>query len=234
MGRAPAPPGSSARRALIGPYAGATLGELVFSELTLFDRATPTVDPAFAALTRVHLDDRSWVDVVPDWLQGADTVAEELTDRLPWRQRRDVPMYDSFVDEPRLSSWWRAADGVGEPLPVLAEIRRLLSDRYRVRFDSIGFNLYRDGEDSVAWHGDRHRRHVVDPVVAIVSVGQARTLRLRPRVAAGPRRSQTWRLGHGHLFVMGGACQHEWEHCVPKSSAGVGPRISITFRHGAR
>lgn len=206
----------------------------MFSSLTLFDRSTPTVDPSFAACSRTELDGRSWVDVVPEWLHGADVVLDELVERLAWRQRRDVPMYDSFVDEPRLSSWWRATDDGPEPLPVLADIRRLLSDRYDVEFDSIGFNQYRDGRDSVAWHGDRHRHEVIDPVVAIVSVGQARTFRLRPRVARGARASLAWELGHGHLFVMGGACQHEWEHCVPKSATRVGSRISVTFRHGAR
>ena len=114
-----------------------------------------------------------------------------------------------------------------EPLPVLGEIRSLLSNRYDEEFDSIGFNLYRDGNDSVAWHGDRHRHVVVDPVVAIVSVGEPRPLRLRSR-GGGP--SLAWRLGDGDLFVMGGACQHDWEHTVPKVRH-AGPRMSITFRH---
>lgn len=206
----------------------------MFSSLTLFDRAEPEPDATFAGLERTHLDDRSWVDVAADWLHGADAIAEQLAAELPWRQRRDVKMYDALVDEPRLSCWWRAADAAPEPHPVLAHVRDLLGRRYRVDFDSIGFNLYRHGRDSVAWHGDRHRRHVADPIVAIVSVGQARALRLRPRVAAGPRRSFAWQLGHGALFVMGGACQHDWEHCVPKTNDPVGPRISITFRHGAR
>ena len=68
-----------------------------------------------------------------------------------------------------------------EPLAVLADARRALGAHYGETFDSIGFNCYRHGGDSVAWHGDRHRHTVTDPVVAIVSVGQPRPLRLRPR-----------------------------------------------------
>lgn len=213
----------------------------MFSSPTLFDALPTGLDATFATCERVVLDTASWVEVAPGWLDGAHEVFTTLVDTLPWRQRRDVPMYDQLVDEPRLTSWWRAADGP-EPLAVLAHARRLLTERYDAPFDSIGFNLYRDGNDSVAWHGDRHRRHVVDPVVAIVSVGDARTLRLRPRSSDSPsvgrqaRRSLSWQLGHGDLFVMGGSCQHDWEHCVPKTRAGLrsasGPRLSITFRHG--
>ena len=143
------------------------------------------------------------------------------------RSMTTIAMFDQIVDEPRLVHWWSADSDHDEPLPVLAEMRGALSERYGRDFDSIGFNLYRDGRDSVAWHGDRHRHHVTDPVVAIVSVGARRPLRIRPR-GGGP--SFGWDLGRGDLFVMGGACQHDWEHCVPKRRAAQ-PRMSITFRH---
>ncbi|NND75177.1 MAG: alpha-ketoglutarate-dependent dioxygenase AlkB [Ilumatobacter sp.] len=205
--------------------------EHVFLQGSLFGVCDPAVDERFAEARRVDLDDRSWVEFVPGWLVGADAVFDELLDRLELRQRTNIPMYDSLVDEPRLTASWRApADGgPGDgPTTLLGDILRLLIDRYHRPFDSIGFNLYRDGNDSVAWHGDRHRHHVTDPVVAILSVGQARALRLRPR-GGGP--SHSWNLGGGDLFVMGGACQHEWEHSVPKLRRAVGPRLSITYRH---
>ena len=119
------------------------------------------------------------------------------------------------------------AGGRPEPMPILREIRLLLADRYGEPFDSIGFNLYRNGSDSVAWHGDRHRHVVNNPVIAILSVGAPRPLKLRPR---GGGASLSWPLGHGDLFVMGGACQHEWEHTVPKVRGTAGARLSITFR----
>ena len=181
-------------------------------------------------IERTWLDDTTWIDYSPFWLSGADDLFAELHQLLPWRQRTGIKMYDRYVDEPRLVHWWSTTSGTPEPLPVLGTLRYQLSARYDVTFDSIGFNLYRDGDDSVAWHGDRHRRRVRDPIVAIVSVGEARPLRLRPR-GGGPSRS--WNLGHGDLFVMGGACQHDWEHSVPKVGS-AGPRLSITFRHDAR
>jgi alkylated DNA repair dioxygenase AlkB len=202
----------------------------MFCQRSLFGVLEPSVDELFGAAMRTQLDQRSWVEFVPAWLSGSDEVFDRLVAELPWRQRRGVPMYDQLVDEPRLTSWWRADGRAPEPLPLLAEVRPILSARYARRFDSIGFNLYRDGADSVAWHGDRHRHTVRDPVVAIVSVGAARPFRLRPR-GGGP--SLVWELGHGDLLVMGGSCQHDWEHTVPKVKAPVGPRISITYRHDA-
>jgi alkylated DNA repair dioxygenase AlkB len=191
----------------------------------------PSVDDRFQTLARTALDSTSWVDHAPAWLQGDDRVFADLAERLPWRQKRGIVMYDSVVDEPRLTAWWSVDTGTNEPLAVLGEARRSLADRYCCAFDSIGLNLYRDGRDSVAWHGDRHRHTVTDPVVAILSVGESRAFHLRRRGGGEP--SHRWMLGRGDLLVMGGACQHDWEHAVPKTAAPVGPRMSITFRHGA-
>lgn len=201
------------------------------AEPTLFGGLEPSFDAAFAEAHRLDLDDATWVEHVPGWLTGSDAVFDELVAVLPLRQRRGVRMFDRLVDEPRLSAWWRLESGTPEPLGLLRTMRTVLADRYAEPFDSIGFNLYRDGADSVAWHGDRHRHAVANPVVAIVSVGAARPLRLRARRdRGGRRRSRSWELGNGDLFVMGGACQHDWEHCVPKVGRAVGPRLSITFR----
>jgi alkylated DNA repair dioxygenase AlkB len=200
----------------------------MFLQGSLFGLAEPAID--HRPIERSWLDDETWIDHAPGWLAGADEMFDALVDRLPWVQRRGIRMYDRLVDEPRLVHWWTASSGTSEPLDVLGTIRHELSQRYGVGFDSIGFNLYRDGTDSVAWHGDRHRERVTNPIVAILSVGASRPLRLRPR-GGGP--SQAWALGYGDLFVMGGACQHRWEHSVPKVHQS-GPRISITFRHDAR
>ena len=108
-------------------------------------------------------------------------------------------------------------------------MRIALSQRYGVAFDSVGLNLYRDGRDSVAWHRDRIAKDIDDPLVAIVSVGEPRRFLLRP-VTGGHSRALL--LGRGDLLVTGGTCQRTWQHTVPKV-AKAGPRISITFRHGA-
>jgi alkylated DNA repair dioxygenase AlkB len=195
---------------------------------SLLTCGVPAVDASFSALQRVQMDRTSWVDVQPGWLQGSDEVLAELVARVSWRQRR-VTMYGRLLDEPRLTAWWSIDLPEDVLVPVLADAWTALTDRYQRRFDSLGANLYRDGADSVAWHGDRIRHSLEEAVVAIVSLGEPRPFLLRPR---GGGHSLTFRPGAGDLLVMGGRCQQDWEHTVPKV-ARAGPRLSLTFRHGA-
>ncbi len=202
----------------------------MFWQGTLFGTENaPHVDGTFAALERIALDSTSWLDIAPGWLTGADHVFDALAAGMEWHQRI-VTMYERTLPEPRLTSWWREGSDEPGPLPIVDGARQVLGARYECRFDSIGYNWYRTGEDSVAWHSDRFARTVVNPTIAIVSVGEPRPFRLRPRSGG---RSRSFDIGHGDLLVMGGACQHDWQHSVPKVSRPVGPRISITFRHDA-
>lgn len=190
--------------------------------------------PAFAelpgALERVPLGDDAWLDVHPAWMTGTGALVDELLDRVPWRAE-ERPMYDRIVAVPRLTKHYRSGEEL--PFPALVEARRRLSDHYRPELGeeltSTGLCLYRDGRDSVAWHGDTIGRGAThDTIVAIVSLGSARVLALRRR-GGGPavvRRP----VGHGDLLVMGGSCQRTWEHAVPKTARAVGPRISVQFR----
>ena len=172
---------------------------------------------------RRHLARGAWVDHAPSWLAGADALFRTLTDDLDWRQGRRW-MYERQVDDPRLTTSLDA-DAMAR-IPVVADICRFLGDRYRGSFESCWLNLYRDGHDSVAWHGDRVARERLTALVAIVSVGERRPFRLRPK-GGGP--SIGYQLGRGDLLVMGGTCQRTWDHGVPKV-ARAGPRLSLTFR----
>src|SRR4051794_15686684 len=138
-------------------------------------------------------------------------------------------MYDKRVLDPRLTAGWSTdADDSGTP-DILREMAKVLSERYVVGFDRIWVNLYRDGSDSVAWHGDRNRHVMERPLVATVSLGARRKFQLRRRGTSTIR--HTLMPGVGDLVVMGGECQSEWEHTVPKTAKAVGPRMSVTIRH---
>jgi alkylated DNA repair dioxygenase AlkB len=199
-------------------------------QTSLFDGGEPEVDRGFAGLQRLTLDERSWVDSAPGWLHGSDELFAELL-RTGRFTQRTVRMWERSVPEPRLTAGW-STEVAGDDVPMpLREIAAALSERYDIGFDRIWVNLYRDGRDSVAWHGDRNRHTHTNPVVATVSLGARRRFLLRPR---GGRTALELRPGHGDLVVMGGACQHEWEHTVPKEAHAVGPRMSITLRHSAQ
>ena len=192
----------------------------------LFGFAPPRPDVTFGSCSRIELDGGAWLDHAQGWLSGSDTLFAELVSTAPWRQHTRH-MYEKVVDEPRLTAWWGAKEGDLALSPIIVDVREMLSARYGVEFDSVGCNLYRDGRDRVAWHGDTVRKTMAEPIVAIVSLGEPRKLLLRPR---GGGASRAFELGSGDLFVMGGTCQHTWEHCVPKMRY-AGPRMSVTFRH---
>lgn len=187
------------------------------------------VDPS--RVRRIMLDDRSWVDHCPGWLVGADEVFDELAGLARWQQRQ-VQMWDATVAEPRLTAGWSVGpDGLDPPPASVRAMADWLSGPYQVAFDRVWVNLYRDGADSVAWHGDRNRFVLTNPLVATVSLGARRTFHLRRR--GSTRIGHTLRPGEGDLVMMGGACQHEWEHTVPKTARPVGARMSVTIRHSA-
>ena len=186
-------------------------------------------EPARLAPARTLLSDGAWIDVQRGWVSGADTLFERLRAVVPWRAERRQ-MYERVVDVPRLLAFYDATT----PLPdaCVVAMKQTLDAHYRDElgetFTTAGLALYRDGRDSVAWHGDRiGRSSRIDTMVAIVVIGQPRPLLLRPRGGGATLRHE---LGHGDLIVMGGSCQRTWEHAVPKSARPTGPRISIQFR----
>ena len=197
---------------------------------SMFDTDAPDAYlDSLAGVQRDTLSHGAWVDRLSGWVHGSDDILETLLRDVPWRAERRV-MYDQNVDVPRLLCWYGAEDVL--PHPVLERVRDALNRRYEPElgepFVTAGMCLYRDGRDSVAWHGDTIGRGAhVDTMVAIVSFGSPRHLHLRPR---GRGESLKFPLGHGDLIVMGGTCQRTWEHAIPKTARPVGPRVSVQFR----
>ena len=194
------------------------------SQPLLFDRGEPTVDPAaLSRMRRTDLDGAAWVEHLPDWVHGQDALMEALVHGTAWRSERRY-MYDRTVDVPRLVAGL-PDDGPGHPL--LERMREILSAHYATAFARVSLGYYRDGADSVAWHGDTTARDRDEPtLVATVSLGAPRRFLLRPR---GGGRSIAFALGRGDLFVMGGLCQRTWQHAVPKVARAL-PRLAVMFR----
>jgi alkylated DNA repair dioxygenase AlkB len=189
----------------------------------------PALRPLAGRVRRTVLSRGAWVDHRASWVSGSDALFERLVQCVPWRAERRR-MYERDVDVPRLLCFYDEQAAL--PDPLLQRAREELSSHYLAElgepFRTAGCCYYRDGRDSVAWHGDTiGRSSTEDTMVAIVSFGAPRTLLLRPRGGSGTLR---FALGHGDLLVMGGSCQRTWEHAVPKTARAVGPRISVQFR----
>ncbi|HET9873525.1 MAG TPA: alpha-ketoglutarate-dependent dioxygenase AlkB [Propionibacteriaceae bacterium] len=191
--------------------------------------STIALSPLAGSVQRRPLSRGAWIDLLPGWVSGSDALFDEVVDAVPWHAE-ERQMYDRVVDVPRLLCFYGCRDPL--PHPTLTTARDLLNDYYADElgepFATAGMCLYRDGRDSVAWHGDTIGRGAhTDTMVAIISLGSPRSLLLRPRGGGAALKQD---VGHGDLVVMGGSCQRTWEHAIPKTSKPVGPRISIQFR----
>ncbi|HVV85592.1 MAG TPA: alpha-ketoglutarate-dependent dioxygenase AlkB [Kofleriaceae bacterium] len=212
-------------------------------QLGLFSGGEPTVDETFGELHRTELAFGAWYDYQPGWVRGADALYAHLRDTMRWGSERRV-MYDRevprmvtgtgsaptrprrvgrWVDTPRLLAGC-PRDGAGHPL--LERMRALLDERYGEAFVRLTMAWYRDGQDSVAMHGDTTARDLLEATVATVSLGAPRRFVLRPTEGGA---SRALHLGGGDLLVMGGTCQRTWRHGIPKV-AHAGPRIAVMFR----
>jgi alkylated DNA repair dioxygenase AlkB len=198
----------------------------VLRQLDLFGRVVdgqgPAFDTEFRSLRRLELAHAAWVDHVPGWVSGHDALFDELEAGLDWR-RETMKMYDKTVDVPRLLA---RVPPTGAGQPLIDQMRQALSARYAEEFVYMTAALYRDGTDSVAFHGDTTARDMLEAVVATVSLGEPRRFQLRPTEGG---ESIMLPAGRGDLIVMGGTCQRTWRHGIPKV-AHAGPRIALMFR----
>ena len=211
----------------------------------------PRLGALAGSVRRTPLARAAWVDLRRGWLAGSGAVFARLAEgagvsgasrasgvsgvsrasgTVPWRAERRQ-MYDKVVAVPRLLCFY--GEDAPLPDPALTAAREALNAYYGPElgepFRTAGLCLYRDGRDSVAWHGDTiGRGRTEDTMVAILSLGTPRPLLLRPR--GGGSRPLRFEVGHGDLLVMGGSCQRTWEHAIPKTSQAIGPRISVQFR----
>ena len=191
-------------------------------QAALFGREAPSLDGRFDGIVRRELGDGAWVEQLPEFVRGHDALFHELHASTRWRTVTEQ-MYERTVLVPRVVASL-PEDGPGHPL--IEEMRQSLSGRYGETFSRVSLALYRDGRDSVAWHGDRVARRMDTALVATVSLGAPRIFLMRPY---GGGSSIKFTLGWGDLFVMGGTCQRTWQHSVPKV-ARAEARMAVMFR----
>jgi alkylated DNA repair dioxygenase AlkB len=197
--------------------------DLFSSEIDRF-----TIDTAFSKASRQQLDETSWVDIVPDWISGTSELFEWLQRNVPWAQH-DRKMFDQTFREPRLTASFPSFEATRSA--AICELGEALSQHYGVRFDGLWLNWYRSGEDSTGWHRDRFACREAECIVPVLTIGAVRRFLLKPRHGG---RSVVFKPGSGHLLVMGGRCQQDWVHCIPKAPGVAEPRISLNFQSSSQ
>ena len=188
-----------------------------------------------ASPTRL-VGDHGDVTYVPEFLDRAlaDAVVRELRADTQWRADSRM-MYGKRVLVPRETAG--RGDKMPQPwTPALALVRQMVERHTGTTFDYCFLNRYRDGQDAVAWHGDRDGTRDARLVVASLSLGATRQFQLRPKKNSGLRHDPiTIDVAHGDLVVMAGDTQLYWEHRVPRDPRLTGERLNVTFRqHRAR
>ena len=165
----------------------------------------------------------------------------DLQDEVSW-EARDIQIFGKWVPQPRLVAYhgdpgasYRYSGTVFSPHPWtkgLLRVRARVEELVGLRFNSVLCNFYRSGADSMGWHSDDEPELGVDPVIASVSFGDTRTLRIRPRDRQQRGHSIGVEMDAGSLFLMTGGLQSNFHHQIPKvtSARGVGARVNLTFR----
>ncbi|HEV2737293.1 MAG TPA: alpha-ketoglutarate-dependent dioxygenase AlkB [Candidatus Elarobacter sp.] len=183
-----------------------------------------------ASPTRL-VGDHGDVTYVPEFLDRAlaDAVVRELRGDTHWRADSRM-MYGKRVLVPRETAG--RGDKMPQPwTPALALVREMVERHTGTTYDYCFLNRYRDGQDAVAWHGDRDGTRDARLVVASLSLGATRQFQLRPKKNSGLRHDPiTIDVAHGDLVVMAGDTQLYWEHRVRREPRVVGERINVTFR----
>jgi alkylated DNA repair dioxygenase AlkB len=181
-----------------------------------------------AAHPRILVDDaqggiRYWPDVID--AATARRWFDCLRDGARWETMRR-PMYERVVDVPRLLAGYRTED-FPDALPLRAMLERVQA-LAPAPYTSAGLNLYRDGSDSVAMHGDKLHALRAGHPITLVSLGAPR--RMLIRASGGARASVSIDLMPGSVLSMSHASQSTHEHGIPKTKRSVGPRMSVVFR----
>ncbi|EFK35753.1 alpha-ketoglutarate-dependent dioxygenase AlkB [Chryseobacterium gleum] len=168
--------------------------------------------------------------------EEADLLKNKLLETAPWEQRTQK-MYDKMVLTPRLTAWYgdsKYNDSEADKKPTnpwtpeLFTLKQRIEKEFGCQFNGVLLNLYRDHNDSVAWHQDKESRYGKRPVIASISLGQTRNFDFRKKDHHQSKYSLP--LPHGSLLIMKGDLQEHWEHRIAKSTIRMKERINLTFR----
>lgn len=166
----------------------------------------------------------------------ADQLKKHLLSTVPWKQRTQK-MYDKTVLTPRLTAWYsdkktfEPADKTSDTnpwTPELISLKEIIEKEFGYQFNGVLLNLYRDHNDSVAWHRDKESKYGKRPIIASISLGQTRNFDFRK--VDHHQSKYSLPLPHGSLLIMKGDLQEHWEHRIAKSSIPMEERINLTFR----
>ena len=138
-------------------------------------------------------------------------------------------------------NWWKSFEYDSN----LSYFQNIIQDKlsklnYNVDINSCLINKYRDGNDYIAPHRDSKLSFGDSPVIAVLSIGQSRTLRFTKvennyRNKALTRKDKEnviidYELEDNSIFIMSGDSQTCYSHQLLKDDSKK-ERYSLTFRN---
>jgi len=166
--------------------------------------------------------------------EESDHYYELLLHQTKWKEY-EMEIFDKTVKAPRMIAWYQDKENINSNQnipdwsPELLKIRERVENETALNFNSALLNLYRNGNDSVAWHSDQEGNSGSNPVIASVTFGESRMFKLRHKFRKDIAPIEI-PLHHGSFLLMAGTTNSFWQHQVPKTSRDVLPRINLTFR----
>eukprot|EP01113_Clastostelium_recurvatum_P035639 TRINITY_DN4993_c0_g1_i8.p1 TRINITY_DN4993_c0_g1~~TRINITY_DN4993_c0_g1_i8.p1 ORF type:complete len:985 (+),score=269.86 TRINITY_DN4993_c0_g1_i8:149-3103(+) len=119
--------------------------------------------------------------------------------------------------------------GYVNPLPwndLLQQVRLAVQRLVPHKFNSLILHRYRTGNDHLAPHAEDQPSLGLNPVIAIISLGGGREIKLKHKDRDHRRGVD---MADGSMLVMEGTTQSTYEYHMPKSRYG-GEVIHLTFR----
>ncbi len=172
-------------------------------------------------------------------LGKAGLQSEKLTFKeVKWAQEK-VRVFGKWHKAPRLTAWEGDKGVCYKYSGVLhtangwhtetQKVREMISNRTQLPFNSVLYNWYRNGLDSMGWHSDDEKELGSGPQIASYSYGASRTIKFRQR--NNYKIGFSFQIPSNSLLIMKGNLQHHWQHAIPKRLSEQQPRINLTFRN---
>lgn len=117
---------------------------------------------------------------------------------------------------------------IPQKIPLLInEIKNMVEEKFKVKFDGILVNYYPDGKSSMGYHSDPIEDKW-DTKFVVISFGDTRNFTFREKVNKDNKINYEFK--DGDLIYMFDNCQELYEHSVRKNKKSSRERISLVFK----
>ncbi len=161
---------------------------------------------------------------IENFIEHPKRLFDHLTTSVNWDERMGARKTASFG---KAYNYSQIHYPYQDFLPELEHINQQLVPVIGFKPNNCLINYYLDGKSKMGYHSDQIDILEEATGIAIVSLGETRTLKFRNM--EHPELFLSYELTAGSLVYMTQEIQSGWQHSIPKSDT-ENSRISLTFR----